>query len=152
MDTYSIWDKKDNDYPPEKLARTDNSPALIIFNFAEIMETKEPNKQEYQLRINKVTDYICKNIDQPLPLRKMAGIACFSPFHFHRVFTILTGETPTDYIKRTRIEKAALLLKQDKELSATEVARLCGFSSLSLLSRNFRQYFSMTIREFRSQQ
>lgn len=116
------------------------------------METKEPNKQEYQLRINKVTDYICNNIDQPLPLRKMAGIACFSPFHFHRVFTILTGETPTDYIKRTRIEKAAFLLKQDKELSATEVARLCGFSSLSLLSRNFRQYFSMTIREFRSQQ
>lgn len=35
----------------------------------------------------------------------MAGIACFSPFHFHRVFTFLTGETPTEYIKRTRIEK-----------------------------------------------
>lgn len=76
------------------------------------METKELNKQEYLLRINKVTDYIHNNIDQPLPLQKMAGIACFSPFHFHRVFTILTGETPTDYIKRTRIEKAAQLLKR----------------------------------------
>ena len=107
------------------------------------METKELNKQEYLLRINKVTDYIHNNI---------AGIACFSPFHFHRVFTILTGETPTDYIKRTRIEKAAQLLKRNKELSATEIARLCGFSSLSLLSRNFRQYFNMTIREFRSHQ
>ena len=84
------------------------------------METKDINNQEYQLRINKVTDYI------------------------------LTGETPTDYIKRTRIEKAALLLKRNKELSATEIARLCGFSSLSLLSRNFRLHFSMTIREFRS--
>ena len=70
------------------------------------METKDINKEEYQLRINKVTDYIHQNIDQPLSLQKMAGIACFSPFHFHRVFTILTGETPTDYIKRTRIEKA----------------------------------------------
>ena len=98
------------------------------------METKDINKQEYQLRINKVTDYIHNHIDQPLSLQKMAGIACFSPFHFHRVFTILTGETPTDYIKRTRIE----------------IARLCGFSSLSLLSRNFRLHFSMTIREFRS--
>ena len=102
------------------------------------METKELNKQEYLLRINKVTDYIHNNIDQPLPLQKMAGIACFSP--------------PTDYIKRTRIEKAAQLLKRNKELSATEIARLCGFSSLSLLSRNFRQYFNMTIREFRSHQ
>ena len=108
------------------------------------METKDINKQEYQLRINKVTDYIHNHIDQPLSLQKMAGIACFSPFHF------LTGETPTDYIKRTRIEKAALLLKRNKELSATEIARLCGFSSLSLLSRNFRLHFSMTIREFRS--
>ena len=100
------------------------------------METKELNRQEYQLRIDKVTDYIHNHIDQP--------------FHFHRVFVFLTGETPTDYIKRIRIEKAALLLKQDKELSATEIARLCGFSSLSLLSRNFRQHFDMTIREFRS--
>lgn len=39
---------------------------------------------------------------------------------------------------------------KDKELSATEVARLCGFSSLSRLSCNFRQYFNVTIREFRS--
>ena len=83
------------------------------------METKDINKQEYQLRINKVTDYIHNHIDQPLSLQKMAGIACFSPFHFHRVFTILTGETPTDYIKRTRIEKAALLL-QNKTLKNME--------------------------------
>ena len=73
------------------------------------METKEINRQEYKLRIDKVTEYIHQNIDQPLSLHKMAGIACFSPFHFHRVFTFLTGETPTEYIKRTRIEKAALL-------------------------------------------
>ena len=66
------------------------------------METKEINRQEYKLRIDKVTEYIHQNIDQPLSLHKMAGIACFSPFHFHRVFTFLTGETPTEYIKRTR--------------------------------------------------
>ena len=105
------------------------------------METKDINKQEYQLRINKVTDYIHNHIDQPLSLQKMAGIACFSPFHFHRVFTILTGETPTDYIKRTRIEKAALLLKRNKELSATEIAALCGFSSLSLFKSQFQVTF-----------
>ena len=109
------------------------------------METKEINRQEYKLRIDKVTEYIHQNIDQPLSLHKMAGIACFSPFHFHRVFTFLTGETPTEYIKRTRIEKAALLLQND-------IASRCGFSSLSLLSRNFKQHFNITIREFRSQE
>ena len=88
------------------------------------METKDINKQEYLLRIKKVTDYIHQNIDQPLSLQKMAGIACFSLFHFHRVFTVLIGETPTEYIKRARIEKAALLLQGEKQLSATEIARL----------------------------
>ena len=116
------------------------------------METKEINRQEYKLRIDKVTENIHQNIDQPLSLHKMAGIACFSPFHFHRVFTFLTGETPTEYIKRTRIEKAALLLQNDRQLSATEIASRCGFSSLSLLSRNFKQHFNITIREFRSQE
>ena len=115
------------------------------------METKDINKQEYLLRIKKVTDYIHQNIDQPLSLQKMAGIACFSPFFIFIVFfTVLIGETPTEYIKRARIEKAALLLQGEKQLSATEIARLCGFSSLSLLSRNFKQHFNITIREFRS--
>lgn len=112
------------------------------------METKEINRQEYKLRIDKVTEYIHQNIDQPLSLHKMAGIACFSPFHFHRVFTFLTGETPTEYIKRTRIEKAALLLQNDRQLSATEIAGRCGFSSLSLLSRNFKQHFNITTVNF----
>ena len=36
------------------------------------METKDINKEEYQLRINKVTDYIHQNIDQPLSLQMYA--------------------------------------------------------------------------------
>ena len=101
------------------------------------METKDINKQEYLLRIKKVTDYIHQNIDQPLSLQKMAGIACFSLFHFHRVFTVLIGETPTEYIKRARIEKAALLLQGEKQLSATEIAgsavsAACRFSAATL--------------------
>ena len=50
------------------------------------MEDEDINKQEYLLRIHKVTDYIHNNIDQPLPLQKMAGIACFSPFTSISVF------------------------------------------------------------------
>ena len=94
--------------------------------------------------------YKRQHIDQPLSLQKMAGIACFSPFHFHRVFTILTGETPTDYIKRTRIEKAALLLKRNKELSATDVYKrqsLCchcgyGYGNHLLHHPLHREYLS----------
>ncbi|MCS3171572.1 helix-turn-helix domain-containing protein [Bacteroides thetaiotaomicron] len=50
------------------------------------------------------------------------------------------------------MKKRALLLQNDRQLSATEIASRCGFSSLSLLSRNFKQHFNITIREFRSQE
>jgi len=112
------------------------------------MIAKEKSKKEYIARINRVMDYIENNIDQPLDLNKIAAIANFSPFHFHRIFTFLIGETPVDFIQRIRIERAALALLNHKEKSITEIAYNCGFSSISLFSRTFRKYFGMTAREF----
>jgi len=69
------------------------------------MNTNEASRQEYISRINKVMNYVEKHIDQILNLYTLAGIANFSPFHFHRVFTFLTGETPNDYVQRIRMKK-----------------------------------------------
>ena len=71
------------------------------------MNIQEKSKIEYRSRINRVMDYIDIHLDQPLELKSIAEIANFSPFHFHRIFTFLIGETPIDYIQRLRIEKAA---------------------------------------------
>lgn len=113
--------------------------------------TKERSKQEYIYRINKVMDYIEKHIDQPLTLNELADVACFSSFHFHRIFTYLTGETPIAFTQRLRIEKAAQLLRNNQALSVSEIAFMCGFSSLSLFSRTFRKTFGVTSREFRKE-
>ncbi|MDR2951117.1 MAG: AraC family transcriptional regulator [Prevotella sp.] len=112
------------------------------------MIAKEKSQQEYISRINRVMDYIETNIDQQLDLNTIAQIANFSPFHFHRIFTFLIGETPIDFIQRIRIEKAAMLIWNDQSLSVTEIAYICGFSSVSLFSRTFRKYFGITAREF----
>lgn len=69
------------------------------------MNIQEKSKIEYRSRINRVMDYIDIHLDQPLELKSIAEIANFSPFHFHRIFTFLIGETPIDYIQRLRIEK-----------------------------------------------
>jgi len=113
------------------------------------METKETIKQEYISRINKVRNYIEQHIDQPLTLNSIAEIACFSPYHFHRLFNLLTGETPLNFIQRLRVERAIYLLENNPRLSITEIATACGFSSLSLFSRTFRKAKGITAREFR---
>lgn len=113
------------------------------------MNTQERSRREYIARINRVMDFVEKNIDQPLDLNSVAQHAHFSPYHFHRIFTFLVGETPADFIQRIRIEKAAQLLKIHPELAVNDIANLCGFSSSSLFSRTFRKYFDVTAREFR---
>lgn len=112
------------------------------------MNIQKKSKSEYQSRINRVMDYVDQNLDQPLELKNIAEIANFSPFHFHRIFTFLIGETPIIYIQRLRIEKAAWKLREEDPMTITEIAYHCGFGSVSLFSRTFRRYFGVTPSEF----
>jgi AraC family transcriptional regulator len=116
------------------------------------MNINEVSRQEYISRINKVMDYVDRHIDQALSLGTLAGIANFSPYHFHRIFTVLTGETPGNYVQRMRIEKAARLLRNDKQMSIGEIAYAFGFGSVSLFSRSFRAFFGVTAKEYRQRE
>ncbi len=113
------------------------------------MNLNETSRQEYISRMNKVMNYVDRHIDKALNLDVLAGVANFSPYHFHRIFTFLTGETPGNYVQRMRVEKAARLLQNDKRMSISEIAYTCGFGSVSLFSRSFRSYFGVTAKEYR---
>lgn len=93
-------------------------------------------------------DYIDQHLDWTLELKTIADVANFSPFHFHRIFTFLIGETPIDYIQRLRVEKATWKLREENPESITEIAYSCGFGSVSLFSRTFKKYSGMTPSQF----
>lgn len=112
------------------------------------MNIQEKSRTEYLSRLNRVMDYIDMHLDQPLDLKEIAGVAHFSPYHFHRIFTFLLGETPTGYIQRLRMEKAACKLRNEPLLPVTDVAYHCGFGSISLFSRTFKKYFGVTPTQF----
>lgn len=113
------------------------------------MSRQEISKSDYISRINSVIIYIEKNIDKPLNLNAIACHANFSPFHFHRIFAALEGETPAEFILRLRAEKVARLLQEQKNTSITEIAYSCGFSNYTSFNRAFKKYFGMTAQEFR---
>jgi len=113
------------------------------------MNSKNKSRQEYIARINRVIDYIEKHLNEEITLDKIAQVACFSPFHFHRIFSTLINETINAFIQRKRIEKAAQHLKNEEYNSISEIAYNCGFSSAAHFSRTFRKYFGLTAKEYR---
>lgn len=108
--------------------------------------TKEPSElppADYVERTNRAIDYIVSNLSSPLKLEDVARAAWFSPFHFHRVFRSLIGETLSRFIKRQRLERALYMMSHAPKRSLTEIALECGFSSSSDFSRSFKQRFEV---------
>lgn len=114
------------------------------------MNLKEQSRQEYKARINRVMDYVEKNLDQHIDLVALSEIAHFSPYHFHRMFTFITGETPNNFLLRLRIEKAASLLLKNDGLPIKEIAYRCGFTNSSTFSRTFRKFYGITAQEYKN--
>jgi methylphosphotriester-DNA--protein-cysteine methyltransferase len=65
-------------------------------------------RQEYQNRINQVMNYVVQNLAGDLSLDNLSRVACFSPYHFHRIFRLLRTKPLGDYIRRQRLESACL--------------------------------------------
>ena len=101
-------------------------------------------RAEYHSRINRVFDYIEANLGGDLALTTLADVAAFSPYHFHRIFRAMVGETLGHFIGRLRVEKAAALLLNNMRTPVTEIALGCGFSSSTTFARAFRERFGMS--------
>ena len=106
-------------------------------------------RKEYIARINRVIDHIEAHLDEPLRLETLAGVAHFSPYHFHRVFHAMVGETLNRFIQRVRCERAALKLVGNSLQSIGTVALDCGFSSSQSFARAFREQFGMSASAWR---
>jgi len=114
-----------------------------------MIDQEELRRREYVGRVNRVMDYIQANLSGDLRLNTLAQVASFSPFHFHRVFKSVVGETLNDFIRRVRVSTAATRLLSNPKLSITDVAVGCGYSSSSAFAREFRNAFGMSASEFR---
>ena len=115
------------------------------------MSRKTILESEYAARINRAFAYIEANLEKPLTLEDLAREAHFSKFHFNRIFKALTGETPFQFLLRLRLEKAATLMLIHPKDSITDIAYRCGFSDISIFSRNFKSYFGRSATQYRSE-
>lgn len=103
---------------------------------------KEKTQNEYHKSINKVLEYINKNIETNPSLETLSQIANISAFHFHRIFKTIVGENLGEYIQRLRLESVASNLRAT-DLSLSELAERSGYNNTQALSKAFKKYFGM---------
>ena len=108
----------------------------------------ETTWNDYVERILRVLRHIQAHLDESLDLEELAGVACFSSFHFHRVFAAMTGETIADHVRRLRLERAALELRSGAK-PVIQVALDAGYEAHAAFTRAFKAAHGVSPAVFR---
>ncbi len=94
-------------------------------------------------RIARVLDTLHKRYAETISVEYLAELAHMSVSGFHKAFRQVTKETPLQYLKKIRLNKAKDLIVSDGK-QATEAAMLVGYTSPSQFSREFKRHFNAT--------
>ncbi|MEM7709379.1 MAG: AraC family transcriptional regulator [Pseudomonadota bacterium] len=102
-------------------------------------------------RMRRVVEHIERNVDRVITIADLADVAALSPWHFGRRFQATFAETPHRYVTRRRIEMAKRMMSA-RGADLEGVARACGFSSHSHLTRVFKREVGVTPTTWRRRQ
>ena len=104
--------------------------------------------QAYLSRIEKALHYIESNLERRFGVADVAAVAGYSPYHFHRLFTLIVGESVMAYVRRRRLTEAAADLR-DGRGSVLDTALRWTFDSQEAFTRAFRSFAGTTPARFR---
>ncbi|MCM1134554.1 MAG: AraC family transcriptional regulator [Clostridium sp.] len=123
---------------------------MNIYSEAEKGITDNIQLHENSLAISPALRYIRKNYMQDFSIESLAAICRMSPAHFRRTFHSIMGTTAIEHLNRTRIEKAAVLLRTTEE-PVLSISEEVGYRSISSFNRHFLDMEGVTPLEYRKQ-
>ena len=98
--------------------------------------------------IEKILYYIDEHLDEKITFEYLAEKFNYSAFHFHRLFSAVTGQSVTDYLKKRRLMYAYKDL-QETEKSITDICYTYGFNSIQTFNRLFKDTYSVKPSDLR---
>ncbi|MGN0980114.1 MAG: helix-turn-helix transcriptional regulator [Candidatus Avoscillospira sp.] len=102
---------------------------------------------EQIMAVQRMQDYIEANLDRDIRLSDLAQVSLFSPWYSHRLFQACLGLTPAEYIRRLRLSRAALRLRDEKS-RVIDVAYDLGFSNVDTFTRAFFRVFGLNPSDY----
>ena len=88
--------------------------------------------------------------EQAPSLSELANAACLSPFHFHRIYRLITGETCQQTLSRLKLAKATVGIQANRE-NITHIAMSAGFGSGQALAKALKRDLQVTASELRKE-
>ena len=124
---------------------------MAFANLAQMSGTRPKHMttwNDYRVRILRVLTHIQEHLDEALDLEGLAQVACFSSFHFHRIFAAMTGETIADHVRRLRLERAGAELRSGGK-PVIQVALDAGYEAHAAFTRAFKAAYGVSPAKFR---
>jgi len=101
---------------------------------------------DHATRLERVFKWLADHLDHTIDLTRLADVACLSPYHFHRVYRAMRGETVTETVRRLRLHRAAVELITG-ERPVSRIARRAGYSSQALPHRGDYHQIATTFEQ-----
>ena len=99
------------------------------------------------IAVQKMQDYIDQHLYEKITLNDLGQVASFSPWYAIRLFRELTGNTPGDYIRRLRLSRSALKLR-DEKVKILDLVYELGYGSVDGYQRAFLREFGCNPKEY----
>ncbi len=115
------------------------------------MNDSATNWSRYQKRIRSVIEYIHNNPGAPLTSDRLAEVAHLSPYHWHRIYKAITGESAAATVKRCRMHNAAATLIRT-DIPLADVGASVGYPEIHSFTRTFKQFYGISPGKFRHTQ
>ena len=103
--------------------------------------------EEHIEAVQKMQDYIETHLDMEITMTDLATVSQYSPWHSYRLFVNLLNMTPAVYIRRLRLSRSALRLR-DEKVKIIDIAFETGFESVDGYQRAFYKEFGCNPYEY----
>ncbi|THD48406.1 MAG: helix-turn-helix domain-containing protein [Bradyrhizobium sp.] len=109
---------------------------------------RQQTSVSYQARADRVTDYIYARLDEDIRAEDLAEVACLSPYHWHRIWSAMCGETLGDRVRRLRLQRAADRLA-NSDMPIARIAERAGYASADAFARAFKEAYGQPPGKYR---
>ena len=122
--------------------------SILFRNTYAISDVADHKVYRHQAALLAANNYLREHLQEKIDLPKLAHDSGLHPTYFHKLFTKAFGQTPTEQLLTHRVQ-AAMGLLVSEDLSISEIAERCGFSTPNYFCTRFREKIGVSPRQYR---